>query len=162
MSNDTIFGLQFGISLLVYSLVTAWFISPWLRARPARQAAIIVLIPQLVHHIGATTMVSSVVSPDMPSGFNVPVTIGDAIIMVLTLAAIYALKNKSAIAVPILWLFTIVGFVYHPYIGYLGKALQVSDRLGPHWYVGCFYIPVIIISHVLIFMILLRRKAELV
>ena len=57
------FGVEFGLSLLVFSLLGRWYVWPFLRARPFTQALLLLLVPFLPRYLGLMSLVPGVVDP---------------------------------------------------------------------------------------------------
>ena len=156
-----IFLVQFALSFVVYGLMWKWFLASYYRSRPVEQGLTILLLPHLWHHIGLTTLVPTVVAKTMPGEFAVPVSIGDVVIIVLALASLGMLRYRARGAAALIWAFSIVGSLYMIYTGILWVRFKIWDHLAAHCYVGSFYIPLLVTSHILIIWILLARGAEL-
>jgi hypothetical protein len=160
---ENVFAVQFGLSFAVYGLLVWWFVIPYLRSLPARTAMIVLLLPHIVHHVGLATLVPSIVAPDFPRFFAWIVGIGDTTILALALVAMNALRKGSVSAFSLLWVFTAVGAIYNAVAIYYHFALRpsVAGQLGAHWYVDTFYVPLLLLSHMLVFWNLMWRGAEL-
>ncbi len=57
-----IFGLQFALSLVVFSLMAKWFVVPWLARRPREEALVPLIVPHAFRHIGMLFLVPGVVA----------------------------------------------------------------------------------------------------
>ena len=160
---ENVFAVQFGLSFAVYSLLLWWFVIPYLARLPVRTAFIVLLLPHVVHHIGLATLVPSIVAPEFPRHFAWIVAVGDTMILVLALVAMNALRTGSVAASFLLWLFTVVGAIYNAVAFYNHFTLRpsVTGQLGAHWYVDTFYVPLLLLSHVLVCWNLVWRGAEL-
>jgi threonine/homoserine/homoserine lactone efflux protein len=123
----------------------------------------ILLAPHIFHHVGLVVLVSSVVGRNLPSRFAWTIAIGDSSVLILAIVSAAALRRRSPSAAVFLWIFTAVGFLYNGYAGL--QASRTADitveNLGPHWYVGILYVPLLLVSHLLIFYNLIRRRTEL-
>ena len=74
---------------------------------------------------------------------------------VLALLAIIALRSRWPIAVALVWLFNVVGTVD------LANALRhvdVAPRFGAAWYIPTMLVPLLLVTHFLIFKRLLVRR----
>ena len=52
MDTLAIFGLQLVLSLIVYSLLAKWYVTPWLAEKPINQALIPLIFLHAFRHIG--------------------------------------------------------------------------------------------------------------
>ena len=154
MDTLAIFGLQLVLSLIVYSLVAKWYVMPWLAEKPIHQALMPLIFPHALRHIGLTFFVPGVVAQPLPSFFANTVGYGDLISGLLALLSLVALRGRWGLALPLVWLFDIVGTAD------LLNALRHADAVpnfGATWYIPTFWVPVLLVTHVMIFARLLRR-----
>jgi len=163
VSEATVFLIQSAISGIVFALVGFWYVSPWIARLPVNQAMTILLTPHLFHHVGIVTLVPSVVGSNLPAEFAWTVAIGDSAVLISALISMGLLRRRSRLAVIFLWIFTAIGVVYNSYAGWLGIKFgdAITSNLGPHWYVGVMYVPLLLVSHLFVFINLIRRRAEL-
>lgn len=163
MTAVLVFLVQAGLSLLVLFLMVVWFVAPYLATQPVRKVMLLLLAPHVVHHVGLALLVSGVVGEDFPDDFALIIAIGEPIMLALFLLCTGALRYRSPLAVPLLWVFTLAGIAYNV-IAAIDGALagtEVPERLEAHWYVSVFYVPLLAVSHVLILLNLLKRGDEL-
>jgi hypothetical protein len=96
------FGIEFAMSLLVFSLLAKWYVWPYLRARPFTQALLILLTPFLLRFLGLMSLVPGVVDPAVTQGsFAFYQAYGDFIAFLLALASFVLVRSgqKQALAV---------------------------------------------------------------
>ena len=72
----------------------------------------------------------------------------------LALLSLVALRGGWGLALALVWLFNIVGTV--DLLNALRHADAVPD-LGATWYIPTFWVPLLLVTHVMIFARLLRR-----
>jgi hypothetical protein len=159
MENLEIFGLQFVGSLLLFTLVARWYIAPRLAAMPLPAA----LQPLLLYHttrtLGMTFLVSAVVGSGVPRAFAVQVAYGDLIAAVLALLSIAALRRRASFALALVWIFNIGGFVDLLNALVFGiRANVASAPLGAAWYIPTYAVPALLVTHIMIFSMLLKRR----
>ena len=111
MTAQQIFGLQVLLSFLVYGLVARWYVIPWLAPRPLHAALQPLLVLHATRYLGMVFLVPTVVGPALPAGFAVPAAYGDLLAALLALAALVALRARAPIALPLTWLFNVVGLL---------------------------------------------------
>jgi len=154
MDTLAIFGLQLTLSLIVYALIAKWYVTPWLAEKPIHQALIPLIFPHAFRHIGLLFFVPGVVAQPLPSYFAYTVAYGDLVSGLLALLSLVALRGGWGLALPLVWFFNIVGTV--DLLNALSQANAVPD-LGATWYIPTFWVPVLLVTHVMIFARLLRR-----
>ena len=153
MDTLSIFGLQFSISLLVIGLLAKWNLSPWLDRQSLHQALYWLALPHAFRHIGMVFLVPGVVAQPLPETFSIPAAYGDLTAGLLALLAIAALRGGWASALVLVWVFNVVGTV--DLINALRHADVVSS-FGAAWYIPTFLVPLLLVTHVMIFIRLLR------
>ena len=159
MNAFQIFGLQTTLSLIVYALIAKWYVWPRLTALPLYEALVPLLFLHTLRHIGMTVLVTMILDPAVPQAFTVPLAYGDLVAGLLALLSIFALRGRWSLAVPLVWLFNIWGVVDLLNAAYQGIRLDVTRfDLGVAWYIPTFFVPALYVTHVLIFMLLLKRS----
>lgn len=158
VSSFQIFGLQFLLSLIVYAAIFRWYVSPWLASMPLRRALVLLLIPHLMRHLGMTFLVTTVVSGEAPRSFVSQVAYGDLLAMVLAWVSVLALRAQFEFARGIVWLFNVVGLLDLVNAFYQGIRLDVFRyQVGAAWYIPTFAVPLLFVTHYMIFVTLLKR-----
>jgi hypothetical protein len=155
MSPPQIFGLQFLMSLLVCGLIARWYVAPRLATLPRGAALTPLLLLHATRYLGLVFLVPAVVGAPLPREFAVPAAYGDLLAALLALLAIAALRARSAIAVGLVWLFNVVGSLDLLYALYQGNRLEVA--LGAAYYIPTVGVPALLVTHAMIFSMLVRR-----
>ncbi len=154
MDTQAIFGLQFVMSLVVWGLIAKWLLAPWLAKMTQHQALFWLTLPHAFRHIGMVFLVPGVVAQPLPAAFAMPAAYGDLAAGVLALLALIALRTGWAGAVALVWLFNIVGTV--DLLNAL-RHVDVAPAFGAAWYIPTFLVPLLLVTHFMIFVRLLRR-----
>lgn len=94
MVIQTIFGLQFVLSLILWSLIAKWLLAPWLKGKSAHEALFWLTIPHAFRYIGMVFLVPGVVSHEIPNTFATLAGYGDLATGVLAILALVALRYK--------------------------------------------------------------------
>ena len=152
--HSAIFGLQFLLSLIVYVLIAKWYVAPWLAGKPVEQALVPLIFPHAFRHIGLLFLVPGVVAEPLPPEFANPAAYGDFTTGLLAILALVALRGGWKAALPLVWLFNIVGTV--DLLNAL-RHLDVAPAFGAAWYIPTFLVPVLLVTHVMMFARLFSR-----
>ncbi|MFI5325034.1 MAG: hypothetical protein ACHQ7H_02270 [Candidatus Rokuibacteriota bacterium] len=155
MNVQQIFGLQVLLSFLVYGLVARWYVTPRLAPLPLHAAFQPLLVLHALRHLGMVFLVPTVVGPALPAAFAVPAAYGDLLAGLLALAALVALRARSTIALPLTWLFNVVGLLDLVNAFYQGLTRDV--QLGAAYFIPTFIVPALVITHVMMFRMLVRH-----
>ena len=156
MTPFQIFGLQFALSLVVGSLLARWHVWPRLAALPTRRALPPLLFVHATRYIGLVFLVPTVVPPGVPAAFAVPAAYGDLLAAVLALVALLALRGEWPGALALCWLFNVVGTADLLYA--VSQGVRLDVQLGAAYYIPILAVPVLFITHAMIFALLRRRR----
>ena len=158
MDPFVIFLVQNLLNFTAYGLFAWWWAWPWLSRRPRATALSYLLAPHALRAIGATILVPTVLSGAVPREFAEPVAYGDLLTTVLAIVALIALHYGAGAAIGLAWIANVVGIVD------LANALVQGIRfdaghlpLGAFWFVVTVLVPILWITHVMSFIVLLRR-----
>ena len=151
---------QLVASLAAYLAIGWWFVRPWLEAKPKITALSILLLPQLFRHVGITLLVTEVVDPSFPAEMARQTAIGDTLAALLAWTALIALRLGWRYAIPLVWIFNLVGITDMILNLLNGVRLEVAPHLGAAWFGIAFVVPAMLVVHVLIFAFLLRSQAR--
>jgi hypothetical protein len=160
MDSNALFGLSILMSFIAFGIVTKLYILPRLRAMPRDHALIPLVVPHTFRFIGLSFLIPGVVSPSLSPAFAIPVAYGDLVAAILAAAATLALTMRAAPAIPLVWVFNVWGAADLLHAIYQG---QIGARIGPGSLGAAFYIPTVVVpallvTHGLIFWLLLRPK----
>jgi hypothetical protein len=154
MDTLAIFGLQFVLSLVVWGLIAKWLLAPWLENKSPHDALFWLTLPHAFRYMGMVFLVPGVVARPLPGAFAIPAAYGDLGTALLALLALIALRTGWARALALVWLFNIVGTV--DLLNALRQASVVTD-FGAAWYIPTLFVPLLLVTHFMIFARLLRR-----
>ena len=155
MTSQQIFGLQVMLSFVVYGLIARWYLSPRLVSLPLAIALQPLLVLHAFRHLGMVFLVPTVVGSALPASFAVPAAFGDLLAGLLALAAIVALRARSRIALPLTWLFNVVGLLDLVHAFYQGLTHDV--QLGAAYFIPTFVVPALVVTHLMMFRMLVRH-----
>ena len=157
MDTLTIFGLQFVLSLVVYALLAKWYLIPWLAKKPTDQGLMPLIIPHAFRYLGLAFLVPQLVAQPLPSLFADAAAYGDFVSSLLALLSLIALRARWRFSLALVWFFNIVG------TGDLLNALrqaEVVPYFGTTWYIPTFVVPLLLVTHGLIFVQLFKELGQ--
>jgi len=159
MAPLALFGISILMSLLSSSIAARLYIWPKLRVLDRNRALAWLVAPHMfVRFLGLSFLVTGVISASLPNAFSVPAVCGDAVAGLLAMIAALALESRASWAEAAVWVFNIWGAADLIFAFYRGKqgGLQPGE-LGAAYYLVTAVVPVILVSHALVFGLLLRR-----
>jgi hypothetical protein len=153
MSSQLGFFLSIAFSLVAWGLVTSRYIWPRLRALPRPAALQPLLILHSFRFLGLAFLVPGVVSPDLPAGFAHSAAYGD--IIAATLAVLSVLMLSQALGVAVAWIFNVWGSVDLFAAFYQANRTGLSPgQLGAAFFIPTLIVPLLLITHGVMFRIL--------
>lgn len=159
MGVQALFGLSILLSFVAFGLVTRFYIWPRLQTLARDDALLPLVVPHTFRFIGLSFLLPGVVSPSLPSAFAAPAAYGDLIAVILAIAASLALFRRAASAILLVWLFNVWGACDLLFAYYQGFAVQLDPRLlGAAFFIPTVVVPPALITHGLIFWLLIRSK----
>lgn len=159
-NSVTIFWMQLVTSAFVFGMVAVWYVWPSLTKASRNAALTLLLFVHVPRYVGMTLLVPGMVDPKLPTGFLSSAAYGDLLEAALALASIFALRSNWRLAIPLVWVANTWGFV--DLLNGVRGVLQLnvpSYDLATFWYVYTFYAPPVIVSHVMIFVVLLKSRS---
>jgi hypothetical protein len=160
MQPQAIFGISVLLGFVVWEMIGARYIWPALRGRPRTEALRPVLLLHAFRFVGLAFLVPGVVSPDLPDAFAQPAAYGDFATSLLALLSIATLGSR--LGTMIVWVFNIVGTVDLLNAFYQGNRLGVGitpGLQGAAYFIPTVLVPLLLVTHALVFRILLRADA---
>ena len=159
MSPQIYFFASIGFSILAWGAVTRGYIWPRLRVLPRAEALRPLLLLHSFRFIGLAFLVPGVVSPALPSVFAHAAAYGDIIAAVLAWACLLSLP--SATGMLMVWIFNCWGLADLLDAFYQARAAGLAaGQLGAAYFIPTFLVPLLLITHVLVFRILMRGARQ--
>ena len=159
MLRQLSFFVSIAFSFIAWGIVTARYIWPELRLRQRTEALRPLLILHSFRFVGLAFLVPGVVSSDLPSAFAHSVAYGDIISATLALVSLLSLRRGAGVVIA--WIFNLWGSA-----DLLNAFYQANDtgllpgQLGATYFIPTFVVPLLLITHGLLFRILLQHHDE--
>ena|SRR5215469_8442650 len=160
MSSDALFGLSILMSFIAFGIAIRVYIWPRIRVMRRSDALIALLIPHTFRFVGLSFLIPGVVSPSLSPAFATPAAYGDLVAATLAGVAILALAARASWAIPIVWVFSVWGtldLLHAIYQGQIGVGIAPGS-LGAAFFIPTVVVPGLLVTHGLIFWLLLRAK----
>jgi hypothetical protein len=159
MPFPVLFGISVAFGLAVWGAVAWGYIWPALRYRPGPENLKPILLLHGFRYLGLAFLMPGVVSAALPPAFAEPVAYGDFITAILALLAFATLGTPTGTAVT--WLFNTFGtadLLFAFYLGSRGSLPDTPGLLGAGYFILTAYVPLLLITHGLVFRILLGTE----
>ena len=153
------FFVSIAFSLIAWGIVAARYIWTALRFRQRAEALQPLLILHSFRFIGLAFLIPGVVSPDLPASFAHAAAYGDLIAAILALLSLLLLPSTTGIVAA--WIFSIwgTGDILNAFYR-ANHAGLLAGQLGAAFFLPTLIVPLLLITHVLSFRILLQHRPE--
>jgi hypothetical protein len=144
------------LGLLVWGLLTRRYLWPYLSTKQLTQACEPILYLHAFRYLGLSFIAQGVVGSELNPTWAQGAAFGDVTAAILALVALATLKtswNKI-----FLWVFNVVGFLDLLRASVLGPVYDVPVHLNATFFIPVFFVPLLIWTHVMVFLLLTRKK----
>ena len=155
------FALSMTIGLLTFGLIAKWYLLPWIDRVPRPDVLTPLLLLHSFRYIGLAFVTPEVVSSDLASAFATPAAYGDLATALFALLTLGAVRLRGNAALPLVWIFNIMGTLDLGYAVFQGTRHAIASHLGAAYFIPILAVPVLLVTHYLIFRILLRPEPRL-
>jgi hypothetical protein len=159
MQPQLYFFTSIAFSLIAWSIVATRYIWPKLQGLPRADALRPLLTLHSFRFLGLSFLVPGVVSSDLPSAFAHSAAYGDIIAAILALLSLASLPRKGGVAIA--WIFNLWGTADLINAFYQANAAGLAPgELGASYFIPTLVVPLLLITHGLVFRILLQHQNE--
>lgn len=142
-------------------ILAALYVWPWLKKQERPTALAVLVAPHmLIRLMGLGLLVPGLVAATLPAGFAMPTAFGDLAAAALATVATLALARRARWAAGAAWVFNVWGTL--DLLLAIFNVIHFDVRpemLGAAYYIPTALVPPVLLSHVLIFGLLLRRMS---
>src|SRR5712691_10087903 len=141
MEPVVLFGIQFTLSLVTYSLIALWYVTPRLSRLPMELALPPLLWVHAFRVVGGTILAPGSVAAGVPMEFRHMIGYGDMATAAPALLALIALRTRFSRAIALVWLFLIVGML--DTVNAIIQSVRFDvfhDALGVNWVIVTTYV----------------------
>ncbi len=158
MNPRAVFGLSILMSSLTSIVIAALFAWPWLKSVNRGKALVWLVAPHMfLRFLGLSFLVPGVVSTALPRTWAAAAAYGDFLAGVLAIVATLALAYTSSWAAGAVWVFNVCGAADLLFAFYEGARVGLDPgSLGAGYYLVTAIVPLLLVSHALIFRLSLR------
>jgi hypothetical protein len=159
MREQLAFFGSIAFSCTAWGIVFAQYVWPELQQRSRADALRPLLVLHSFRFLGLAFFVPGVVSADLPWAFAASAAFGDIVAAMLALSSLLFLRSRTGVALT--WIFNLWGSVDLVNAFYQANATGLSPgQLGATYFIPTLIVPLLLITHGLVFRILLPRQAE--
>ena len=156
---DRILTLNLVASTIVFYAAARIYLLPRLDRLAPRAVLVPILLLHSLRHLGLMFLTRGAVYEGMPGRFAWPAALGDFATALLAFAALVAVANESrGAARPLVWAFNVFGTLDLLNAIILANVYGVPPYMGPAYWIPAFWVPMLLVTHYVTFVILLRRQ----
>lgn len=152
MSTDLILPLGMLMAIVAWSLIFRWYVHPLLQPLSLPAALRPLLLLHSFRYVGLMFLIPGVTAAPLDARFASPAAYGDLIAALLALTAIAALAVHRVGGIVAVWLFNVWGSA--DLLNAVTRGLLFTDdgALGATFWIPAVIVPLLLVSHVYIFM----------
>ena len=155
---DRVLPLNLVANTAIFYLAARLYLLPLIpRLRP-QQILVPILLLHSTRHLGMMFLTRGATYPGLPLQFAYPAAFGDLITAVLALAAIPMVLRNSSLAKPAVWVFNVFGTIDLLVAIILATIYNAPVAMGPSYWIPAFWVPLLLVTHYVTFVVLLRRR----
>src|SRR5262249_15751911 len=149
------------MSLVVFSLVSGWYVVPWLKGVGRARALTAFLWVPLFRYRALQAISAQKSGFPISDGGLAEIVVGDVVGAVIALVTIAALRHRARLAIPLAW-FLVAETTYDTVSNIRGGVHEnlMGAASGVTWMILGFYVPMVVISLVLMAWQLYARRGE--
>lgn len=162
MSPDSIFNLHLAFGYVAWLLCTGAYIFPKLKAMNPVDAQRAIATLHSFRFFGLVFILPGVVGHNLPAGFATFAAYGDFATGLMAILALLTIRIR-ALFLPLVVGFNLVGasdLIGDYYHGAKYGLASLSGELGATYAIVIIYVPVLMITHVIAFYLLLRHQPK--
>ena len=158
MTAFQILALQSTFSLIAFALIAHWHVAPRLSKASAEDYLLPLAWVHVFRYTPLTLLVPGQVAASLPAATAATVAYGDLASALAALIAVIFLKQRWKGARAVAWLFNLIGIA--DIVVSTGAAIgakMYDIPIGFNWYIVNFYVPALVVTHVMMVTRLLRK-----
>ncbi|HTZ31901.1 MAG TPA: hypothetical protein VMH31_05565 [Methylomirabilota bacterium] len=163
MSPETLFDVHLVLGYVAWLLCFAVYLMPRLRAMEMEDAQRAIATLHSFRFFGLVFILPGVVGPNLPANFATFAAYWDLATGVLAMLALLTVRIR-----PLFWLFVVsfnvvgmVDLVLDYYHASRAGVPAIAGQMGAAYAIPVLYVPLLMITHVAAFYLLLRRQPKL-
>ena len=149
------------LSLIVLGAIARWYAIPWLKRRPRADALIALLWVHVFRYVALQVFSAQRDGFPISDGAAMEIVVGDVAGAIMAFVTIALLRRGMRLAIPLAWLLvaeTAYDTVSNIHFGVREHLMGAAS--GVTWFVLVFFVPMVVISVVLLDWQLYSRRSE--
>lgn len=157
METTILFAISVLTSLIIWNKISRKYLWPHFQELELKKAVQPILILHSFRFAGLSFLVPGVVHAGLNPAWAMPAAFGDFIAAILAFITL-SLINSTSFR-PILWVFNILGIADLILAFIDGPRYGIIPFLGAGYFIVILYVPLLLLTHLMIFKLLLKKAA---
>ena len=158
METTILFAVSVLTSLIVWNKIIKKYFWPRSKALELKKAVQPILFLHSFRFAGLSFFVPGVVHAGLNPAWAIPAAFGDFVAAILALLTVSLINSISFR--PLLWVFNIWGLADLILAFIDGPRYGIIPFLGPAYYIVILYVPLLLLTHLTVFKLLLKSKTQ--
>ena len=149
------------LSLIVFAAAARWYVVPWLNNHTRAEALIALLWVHVFRYVALQVFSAQRDGFPISDSGAMEIVVGDVAGAVIAFAAIALLRYRVRLAIPLAWLL-VLETVYDTFTNIQGGVHEhlMGAASGVTWMVLTYFVPMVVVSCVLLMWQLYARRGE--
>ena len=149
------------LSLIVFAAISIWYVVPWLNARSRAEALIALLWVHVFRYVALQVFSAQTTGFPISDEGAMEIVVGDVAGAVLAFATIVLVRSRVRLAIPLAWLL-VAETAYDTVTNIHGGVREhlMGAASGVTWMILVFFVPMVVVSAVLLAWQLHARRGE--
>lgn len=149
------------LSLIVFATVARWYVVPWLNSRGRADALIALLWVHVFRYVALQVFSAQHTGFPISDSGAIEIVIGDIAGAVIAFITIALLRQRLRLAIPLAWLL-VAETAYDTISNIHGGVREqlMGAASGVTWFVLVFFVPIVVVSGLLLAWQLYVRRGE--
>ena len=149
--------VNLALSTLVVWIAARLYLLPRLGELSPRAVLLPILLLHGFRHLGLMFLAPGAIYPGLPAQFATPAAYGDLVAALLALCAIPLVATNARGARLVVWLFNVEGTLDLFAAITLATVNAAAPYMGPAYWIPAFWVPALLVTHYIVFVVLLRH-----
>lgn len=149
------------LSLIVFGAIARWYAMPWLKSQARANALIALLWVHVFRYVALQVFSAQTSGFPISDNGAMEIVFGDVAGAVLAFVTISLLRHRMRLAIPLAWLL-VAETAYDTVSNIHGGVSEhlMGAASGATWFVLVFFVPMVVVSAVLLAWQLYSRRSE--
>jgi hypothetical protein len=149
------------LSLIVFGAIARWYVVPWLKRHGRADALIALLWVHVFRYVALQVFSAQHTGFPVSDSGAMEIVVGDVAGAVMAFATITLLRHRVRLAIPLAWLL-VAETAYDTFSNIDGGVREhlMGAASGVTWFVLVFFVPMVVVSGVLLIWQLYSRRRE--